>query len=171
MSDDRLRSIAEELLILANRSGTGTPLFPTSNDDVTSRVDPEVLTRLAKAIYQTRQARTRELPAELFGEPAWDILLDLYIQRRHDRRISITSACTGSQVAPTTALRWIATLFEYGLITREEDPLDKRRVFVALSQKGERAVVRMLLDYLHRVRSALGPYGLVKSALESAWDN
>ena len=41
-----------------------------------------------------------------------------------------------SGVPPTTTLRWIAALEGKGLIERRRDPLDGRRVFIALSEAG-----------------------------------
>ena len=158
MSNDRLRSIAEELLIIAGKGGSEGIMLRQANDDVGPHTDPEVLTRLALAIYRDRAARAQELPAELLGEPAWDILLDLFIHGRRGRRISVTSACTASRVPPTTALRWIAMLVEIGLVSREEDLTDKRRAFLSLSDQGERAVTRLLLGTMNRIRLALAPY-------------
>ena len=158
MSNDRLRSIAEELLIIADKGGSEGIMLRQANDDTVMHTDPEVLTRLALAIYRDRAARARELPAELLGEPAWDILLDLFINRRRGQRISVTSACTASQVPPTTALRWIAMLVELGLVFREEDQTDKRRAFVSLSGQGEHTVTRLLHGTMNRMRSALAPY-------------
>ena len=158
MSNDRLRSIAEELLIIAGKGGSEGIMLRQADDDTVMHTDPEVLTRLALAVYRDRAARARELPAELLGEPAWDILLDLFINRRRGQRISITSACTASQVPPTTALRWIAMLVELGLVSREEDQTDKRRAFVSLSGQGERTVTRLLHGTMNRMRSALAPY-------------
>ena len=45
----------------------------------------------------------------------------------------VTSACIGAAVPTTTALRWLALLEERGLIVREADPTDARRIFVRLS--------------------------------------
>ena len=39
---------------------------------------------------------------ELFGEPAWDILLDLYIANVENKPVSVSSACIGSAAPPTT---------------------------------------------------------------------
>ena len=158
MSNDRLRSIAEELLIIAYKGGSEGIMLRQANDDTVMHTDPEVLTRLALAIYRDRAERARELPAELLGEPAWDILLDLFIHRRRGRRISVTSACTASRVPPTTALRWIAMLVEIGLVLREEDLTDKRRAFLGLSDHGERAVTRHLLGTMNRMQVALAPH-------------
>lgn len=101
--------------------------------------DQETLARhaaIAREVYAVRRRRHKALPADLFGEPTWDILLDLYIAAREDRRVPTTSACIGAHVPPTTALRWLRILETRGLIEREDDGRDGRRTFVRLSRQG-----------------------------------
>lgn len=91
---------------------------------------------LAREIYAGRRRRARFLASDLFGEPTWDILLDLYIAARENRRVPTTSACIGAHVPPTTALRWLRILEARGIVEREEDGRDGRRTFVHLSARG-----------------------------------
>ncbi|OYW16571.1 MAG: MarR family transcriptional regulator [Novosphingobium sp. 12-64-8] len=91
---------------------------------------------LAREIYAGRRRRARFLASDLFGEPTWDILLDLYIAARENRRVPTTSACIGAHVPPTTALRWLRILEARGIVEREEDGRDGRRTFVRLSERG-----------------------------------
>lgn len=91
----------------------------------------------ARAAYATRRKRCTIFGnAELFGEPAWDILLDLYIAHVENKSVSVSSACIGSAAPPTTGLRWLGVLTENGLILREHDPEDQRRVLVRLTDQG-----------------------------------
>lgn len=91
-----------------------------------------------------RRRRHKALPADLFGEPTWDILLDLYIAAREDRRVPTTSACIGAHVPPTTALRWLRILEARGLVEREDDGRDGRRTFVCLTFRGLAAMDQTL---------------------------
>ena len=91
---------------------------------------------LAREFYSGRRRRARYLSADLFGEPTWDILLDLYVASRENRRVPTTSACIGAHVPPTTALRWLRILEMRGMVEREEDGRDGRRTFVKLSPRG-----------------------------------
>ena len=52
------------------------------------------------------------------------------------KRLPVTSACIGAAVPVTTALRWLTVLEDKGLIVRENDAADARRVFVRLSTDG-----------------------------------
>ncbi|MEE4450009.1 winged helix DNA-binding protein [Novosphingobium resinovorum] len=104
--------------------------------------DHPIWVELARQTYDDRRRRTKIFRSEeLFGEPAWDILLDLFIAAKERRRVSVTSACIGSAVPSTTALRWIAILEKQGLLMREADPGDARRVYVKLSARGYAAML------------------------------
>jgi DNA-binding MarR family transcriptional regulator len=93
-----------------------------------------------RAILKARRDREKYFSADLFADPAWDMLLELYATALGQRRISVSSLCMGSGVPATTALRWITALEKRQLIIRRDDPLDGRRVFVELSQGGLNAM-------------------------------
>ena len=110
-----------------------------------ARISPEALLAFARETYVIRRRRDRYLPGDLFGEPTWDILLDLYVATRENRPVPTTSACIGADVPPTTALRWLRILEARGLVEREDDGRDGRRTFVRLSAQGLAAME----DWLH----------------------
>lgn len=95
---------------------------------------------LLRKILRNRAERVKYFPADLFGEPAWEILLDLTAARVENKRVSVTSLCLASGVPPTTALRWIGMMVTRDILVREEDEADRRRSFVALSDSGIDAV-------------------------------
>lgn len=82
---------------------------------------------------RNRRLRERFFEPELFADPAWDILLDLFAAGIERQRVAVSSLCIAAAVPPTTALRMIATMTEKGMLVRVNDPLDRRRVFVELS--------------------------------------
>ena len=88
---------------------------------------------IAKWLYWSRGLRPKTLSCNLFGEPAWDLLLDLYIREKSGSRSSVTSACIGSRAPHTTALRHIEALRRSGWIKRIADEGDKRRFWLALT--------------------------------------
>ncbi len=83
-------------------------------------------------------------PGGLFADPAWDILLDLFVADADGRRISVSSACGSAGVPRTTALRWLTMLEEQGLIDRREDAEDARRCFVEITASARQAVAEWL---------------------------
>ena len=146
----RLIGIANELLAMARELEMGQPL---ATDIIgadhghrplrgATSQDHPIWVELARQTYDDRRRRSKIFHADaLFGEPAWDILLDLFIAAKERRRVSVTSACIGSAVPSTTALRWIAILERQGLLVREADPGDARRVYVKLSARGYAAML------------------------------
>jgi DNA-binding MarR family transcriptional regulator len=89
----------------------------------------------ARIWSKVRRIRETVLGPALFADPAWDMLLELYIERDSDRPYSISSLCAAGQTAPTTALRWIARLELEGRIVRDPDPTDRRRFYVRLAPR------------------------------------
>ena len=98
--------------------------------------------RLLRRVISQRQLRAQVFPNDLFSDPAWDILLDLTAAYAEHKRVSVTSLCIASGVPSTTALRWIRILTEAGLLVRIEDTTDRRRAFIALSDRGARLMAR-----------------------------
>jgi hypothetical protein len=148
----RLIGIANELLAMARELEIGespsaileslTGKGEHENGKTSASQDHPIWVELARQTYEDRRRRTKIFRSEeLFGEPAWDILLDLFIAAKERRRVSVTSACIGSAVPSTTALRWITILEKQGLLVREADPGDARRVYVKLSARGYAAML------------------------------
>lgn len=111
---------------------TPAPLYGTD-----LKVKRRRYANLAREAYAVRRRRGAIFANdEIFGEPAWDILLDLYIAHVESKPVSVSSACIGSAAPPTTGLRWLGVLAEQELILRQHDPEDQRRVLVYLTEKG-----------------------------------
>lgn len=102
--------------------------------------------RLVRRIIRQRQLRARFFDGDLFADPAWDMLLDLAAARAEHTRVSVTSLCIASGVPPTTALRWISQMVEAGLFQRVEDEIDRRRAFVALTDRAADAMARYFAE-------------------------
>ena len=92
-----------------------------------------------RALLRARRLREQFLPAELFADPAWDMILDLMAARLSGQRVSVSSLCIAAAVPPTTALRWIRQLTERGVFARIDDPADGRRVFIELTNEAAEA--------------------------------
>jgi DNA-binding MarR family transcriptional regulator len=102
--------------------------------------NPPVTERKVRAILNQRRNRDQFFEAELFADPAWDILLELYAAELGQQRMSVNSVCEGAAVPATTALRWIGVLERKQLIQRRPDPRDGRRVFLSLSRTAVEAM-------------------------------
>jgi len=102
--------------------------------------------RLVRRILRQRQLRARFFDGDLFGDPAWDMLLDLTAARVEHTRVSVTSLCIASGVPPTTALRWIGQMTDAGLLQRVDDETDRRRAFIVLTDKAADAMARYFAE-------------------------
>jgi DNA-binding MarR family transcriptional regulator len=91
---------------------------------------------MARKFYQLRRRRSAYFDPMLFAEPAWDMLLDLYVAEREGRPMAVLSACIGAAAPQTTALRWMRILETQGLIRKEVDKRDARRIYVRLTEDG-----------------------------------
>ena len=97
---------------------------------------------LVKLVIGERVRRTTYLPAAIFADPAWDILLELFRAELCQERVSVSNLCIASQVPFSTALRWISRLQDDGLICRSADPIDGRRYYIRLTYSGSVAMNR-----------------------------
>jgi DNA-binding MarR family transcriptional regulator len=86
-----------------------------------------------RAHIRARRLRERFLPASLFADPAWDILLDLAAARLEGRLVSVSSLCIAAAVPTTTALRWIKNMVDQDMLLRVDDRQDARRAFITLA--------------------------------------
>jgi len=102
------------------------------------------LVEIARRLYQLRKRRDAELGNLLFSEPAWDILLDLFISDYDDRQLSVSAVCIGARAPSATALRYLSLLQESELVERVRDVTDGRRSHVKLTILGRRRMTNLL---------------------------
>jgi DNA-binding MarR family transcriptional regulator len=102
---------------------------------------------IARRLLDERQARLDFFPSELFHEPAWDMLLAVYLAGEEGRIVNVKALVSTTNAPVTTSQRWIDHLHKLKLIERIVDPADRRRVEISLSDSGARAVIA----YLDRV--------------------
>jgi DNA-binding MarR family transcriptional regulator len=114
------------VLMKAQRSGTPS-MAPPFDANV------EKLASFASFLLHLRRRREVVLADVEFGEPAWDMLLDLYVQHVDGAIVSVSSLCFASAVPVTTALRWIDAMARKGVFLRYPDLRDGRRVNVRLA--------------------------------------
>jgi len=105
--------------------------------------------QMVRQIIANRQARARFFDPALFGDPAWDMLLDLTAAHGEGAQVSVTSLCIAAGVPATTALRWLTQMVETGIFVRVPDPADRRRAFIALSDKA----IAAMAGYFASLRS------------------
>ena len=86
------------------------------------------------SILRLRRARQKLLGADLFGDVAWDLLLELFAAHLAGRKIRLTEIKIG---APrSTIARWAAVLDERGIISCRLDHLGCGDLQVELTREG-----------------------------------
>ena len=120
-------------------------MFTNGDHEASGHKDAE-LAEHAENLYRERQQRMRFFPSNIFSDPAWDILLDLFINGARNRPISITSACIAGGIPGTTGLRWLGVLEKEGLLVRETSGDDARVTWVRLSPHGMNAMRAFIAD-------------------------
>lgn len=97
----------------------------------------------ARQIVAHRRRRLELFGKELFGEPAWEMLLLLYVGQT-TQRYTVGQLAQASGAPKSTGTRWIDHLEEQGLVEKDEHPTDQRTAFVKLSKKGQDALALYL---------------------------
>lgn len=136
---------------LARRLGGPMPLAAAPEPRASAgRAEVPATTRNRAALNDLkamRRVRSQYFPSELFSDPCWEMLLDLYDAHLGGAEVTVTSLGAASGVPQTTALRRMETLQGHGLIVRSEDKDDKRRIIVKLTDAGLAAVERFFETY------------------------
>lgn len=108
---------------------------------------PAVALEEARHHYRFRRMRDQEFGPTLFGEPAWDLLLDLYIASSDPRLVSVISASMAASVSTRDTVRWLALLEEHGLVERFQSGEDASHAIITLSQSAFDQMTRLLLEH------------------------
>src|SRR5690349_13962758 len=99
---------------------------------------------IARSIMRARARRRSFFEEWMFSEPAWDILLELFVEYAAQRRVQTSSIGASASIPLTTTLRWLNTFSANGLIERTNDRCDARRVLVSMSEQGAWAMVQYI---------------------------
>jgi hypothetical protein len=73
----------------------------------------------ARSLLRQRRDRDAAFPPGLFGEPAWDMLLSLYIARCELRLTTLTDLAASAGINVNAAERHLAALETAGLVQRQ----------------------------------------------------
>jgi FixJ family two-component response regulator len=102
-----------------------------------------------------KEAKRRDIGGgEVFGDPAWEMLLDLMLAQLEQRTVAVSSACIASGAPMSTALRLVGRLVETGVLHKIPDPRDRRRHFLAINPRFEQPLRQYLVELLRRSTSA-----------------
>lgn len=100
----------------------------------------------ARRVFRLRRMRDQAFGPDLFGEPAWDLLLDLYIATSEPRPASVIAASIAASIAADD-VRWLNLLEEQGLVERVDAGKEMSRAIVALSAAAFDQMTRLLQEH------------------------
>lgn len=146
-----LRQIATTLLEMADalEAEPMGPLFAVPHRDRLRISTQEDLALQARQVRTRRELRRNHFDKELIGEPAWEMLLDLYLAKVESEQVTVSSICDRSHASQTTARRYLDLLKLKGLVDVFPFCTEKDDAPIELSSKGFHAISR----YLHALES------------------
>jgi DNA-binding MarR family transcriptional regulator len=145
-----LNSIDVEALrrLVSNLDSTGGTDGPPVGVKVIQTTE---LVRWASLILEMRRRRARHFKQAMFGEPAWDMLLTLYVSSG-STRLTVGRLTSRSGSPPTTGLRWLDYLEREEFVVRRENVRDARTELVEITEKGRSVLEGYLSETLALLR-------------------
>ena len=140
------RDLEDARRLLGLLSGKTDGLPPRSSGDQ-PELGREVLLHHARRILAGRRRRSEHFGRAMFGEPAWEMLLLLYIGLG-SIRMSAGGLAHAAGYSKATTMRWVGYLEKENLVQREQHPTDQRTFFVTLTEKGISLLELYLSDTL-----------------------
>lgn len=130
-------------IIVDDTARRGTFSFTLKSPDTAAdrRAKAELVLTNARITQRRRFLRRQLIGAEcLFVEPAWDMLLDLFIHQCEGRVLHLYPMCVASGIPMSSALRLAQKLCEAGILRRQPDTFD-----------GRRSIMTIELEIMHRL--------------------
>lgn len=149
LTEKDVRDAARLFRLISDGTPWANLLF--SDTEVARRASAESISRdeliaRARSVLQTRRLRARHFNRVMFAEPAWDMLLLLYLADSSEGRQTIGQLAELIDTPLTTVLRWVGYLEKEHLVERKDHPTDRRMVFIRLTKKGRTALEAFLAE-------------------------
>lgn len=98
------------------------------------------LTDYARQLLAGRRQRDLYFDPMLFSNPAWDILLSLFVADGEGKPVNVLDSCTASVVPQGVALRWLGYLKQEEMVIEMPDPAHPRQTLIRLSDQTRMAI-------------------------------
>src|SRR5438034_518711 len=122
LTGNDLRTLAQLLRQILVDGNAVNANIPKLSSAAPQKFGQDRLLALAHNIIRSREKRANLFSKSMFGEPAWDMLLALYISSTEGPRHSVGSLGMLSGSPQTTALRWLDYLVMEKLVLRLPNP-------------------------------------------------
>jgi DNA-binding MarR family transcriptional regulator len=143
LTESELRAAARVLEVIVGLAGDrGRELTKLAGANVPASCNPvrELLVEYARQTFVQRARRSQNFHPAMFGEPAWDMMLALYVTEQSQARHTVSGLVNLSGVPPTTALRWLDFLEKEELVARRSSPTDRRVIYIELTDKARESL-------------------------------
>lgn len=128
--------------LLQSVAGPGGPHAPEAAVD-------DLMLEDARRERRATRARERVFGSGLCANPAWEILLELFIAKAEDRQVTVASTVAATALREQVALRTITHLAEEKLVVRQHKADDIRNIYLTLSNEA----VASFCDYFNQLRT------------------
>lgn len=139
LSDRDVRDAARLLSVIAAATTTNPVQGSFSRDELIARARQQIT---------HRKRRSQQFPRGIFGEPAWDMLLVLYVSDGFAPE-TIRDLREQAGLTHSTALRWLDYLESQDLIARKSHLTDKRSAYIELTERAREKLDQYFSGYLH----------------------
>ena len=99
---------------------------------------------IAQRIVVVRKLRAGEFSSKIFGEPGWDILLELYIREESGRAAWLEDLQQATGVPSSVVSRWLTVLQSEGLISFDKHVVGDVNGSFELTPQGRQKFERYL---------------------------
>ncbi|HWI86000.1 MAG TPA: hypothetical protein VNT42_06730 [Sphingomonas sp.] len=115
-------------------------------DDATraANVQSGELVQRARQIVADRKQRERYFDPMLFSNPAWDILLGLYVAGAEGQAVHALDLCLTSNMPQSVTLRWAAYLQQEDMVIETPNPVEGRPTLMRLTDQTRMAIAAYL---------------------------
>lgn len=137
-----VRALAVQLLSWAEQLAAG----PQINRVLADADRHELVLALATAARAITRLRVRIFPDVGFANPAWAIMLEIFIREANGYRVSLDQLIAEDDLPQLTAYRCLNLLIDKGLIERSEGKSHQDAVWLSLSLQGRRKMMELLLE-------------------------
>ena len=130
-TDDRYHPVSDE----------GAAIDAGPREDQDNRITPAAIGSILRA---AREGIGDVFSADLFADPAFDMLLFVFLEEEAGRSVETSACYRASGVPRTTAVRWMNMLVSMGMFQSSPHPTDRRLALLRLSEEARGAVRRWL---------------------------
>ncbi len=113
-----------------------------------SATGPEHMAHLVRLHFRLKDWRQQFCNGKSLDETAWCLVMDMYLRHLEGAQLFVSSLCSNNYASATTSLRRLDDLVDAGIVTRQSDPFDQRRIPVALTASGLE-FAQSYLNYMH----------------------